>query len=62
MFCFFPETNQLELEDVDHLFEAGGVTGGVLRSRGKTVQRRHHERHVDGKLEMMAQVDYARQV
>jgi len=34
VYCFFPETNQLHLEDIDHLFEAGGVTGGVFKAKG----------------------------
>jgi hypothetical protein len=33
-YCFFPKTNQLVLEDIDHLFEGGGVTGGVFRAKG----------------------------
>jgi hypothetical protein len=45
VYCFFPETNQLELEDIDHLFEKGGITGGVFESRGKTVQRNYHTTH-----------------
>lgn len=40
VFCFFPETKGLELEDVDRLFEREGVTGGVWSTRGKTVERR----------------------
>jgi hypothetical protein len=31
---FFPKTNQLVFEDIDHLFEGGGVTGGVFRAKG----------------------------
>lgn len=46
VYIFFPETNQLELEDIDHLFDQGGVTGGVFRSRGKTVERKHAEQQV----------------
>ncbi|RFU30784.1 hypothetical protein B7463_g5557, partial [Scytalidium lignicola] len=45
VYCFFPETNQLELEDIDHLFEKGGITGGVFKSRGKTVERNYHTTH-----------------
>jgi hypothetical protein len=30
----FPETNQLELDDIDHLFERGGVTDCVFRAKG----------------------------
>jgi len=43
VYAFFPETNGLELEDVDHLFDKGGITGGVWTSKGgKTVRRREH--------------------
>jgi len=42
VYCFFPETNGLELEDVDYLFEAGGITGGVLKAKGgRTVMPGH---------------------
>lgn len=34
VYAFFPETNQLELEDIDHLFDKGGLTGGVWQSKG----------------------------
>lgn len=45
MYCFFPETSQLQLEDVDHLFEKGGVTGGVWGSKGgRTVEPGVHAR------------------
>ncbi|KAI9660042.1 MAG: hypothetical protein M1821_001394 [Bathelium mastoideum] len=43
VYCFFPETNQLSLEDIDHLFEGGGITGGVFKSRGRPVQSHVHE-------------------
>jgi MFS family permease len=44
VYCFFPETNQLELEDIDHLFDKGGLTGGVFSSKGgRTVERRQHQ-------------------
>ncbi|QLI74408.1 Sugar transporter STL1 [Metarhizium brunneum] len=38
VYFFFPETSGLELEDVDHLFENGGITGGVFESRGRPVR------------------------
>jgi len=34
VWCFFSEINGLELEDIDHLFDKGGFTGGVLFSKG----------------------------
>lgn len=46
MYCFFPETRGLQLEDVDHLFERGGLTGGVLTSKGgMTVKPGWHTTH-----------------
>ncbi|TVY57074.1 Sugar transporter STL1 [Lachnellula cervina] len=48
VYCFFPETNQLGLEDVDHLFEQGGLTGGVFGAKGgRTVEPGVHERVPD---------------
>jgi hypothetical protein len=45
VYSFFPETNQLQLEDIDHLFEKGGVTGGVFKSKGgRTVEAGYHSR------------------
>ncbi|KAE9399405.1 general substrate transporter [Gymnopus androsaceus JB14] len=34
VFFFFPETRGLELEEIDHIFEKGGITGGVWGSPG----------------------------
>lgn len=42
VFFFFPETKGLELEDVDHLFSRGGITGGVWETRGYPVFPGHH--------------------
>jgi sugar porter (SP) family MFS transporter len=40
IYLFFPETMGLELEDIDHIFDKGGITGGVLGAKGgKTVRR-----------------------
>ena len=47
VYAFFPETNQLELEDIDHLFDKGGITGGVWGSKGgRTVEHGGHVRDV----------------
>lgn len=48
MYCFFPETNQLELEDIDHIFEGGDkITRGVFGAKGgRTVDRSVHERNM----------------
>jgi hypothetical protein len=38
IYLFFPETSNMSLEDVDFLFEKGGITGGVwayTRGRGE---------------------------
>lgn len=44
--CFFPETAGLQLEDIDHLFEKGGVTGCVFRAKGgRTVEPGYHASH-----------------
>ncbi|KII90209.1 hypothetical protein PLICRDRAFT_159619 [Plicaturopsis crispa FD-325 SS-3] len=41
VYLFFPETKGLELEDIDHIFDKGGITGGVWSSKGgRTVERR----------------------
>ena len=46
MYAFFPETAGLQLEDIDHLFEAGGITGGVLKAKGgRTVVPGYHAYH-----------------
>lgn len=50
VYCFYPEAKGIELEDVPLLFAKGGVTGGVLPSKGsRTVQLHQHalERHLD---------------
>ncbi|KAF8464512.1 general substrate transporter [Gautieria morchelliformis] len=45
IYLFFPETKGLELEDIDHIFEKGGITGGVWGAKGgMTVQRGVHSR------------------
>ena len=46
VYCFFPETAGLQMEDIDHLFEKGGVTGGVLKAKGgRTVTPGYHATH-----------------
>ncbi|TFK37519.1 general substrate transporter [Crucibulum laeve] len=41
VYFFFPETHSLELEEIDAIFEKGGITGGVWGSPGgRTVEKR----------------------
>lgn len=42
VYCFFPETKGLTLEDIDLIFAKGGITGGVFSSKGRTVQPNQH--------------------
>jgi sugar porter (SP) family MFS transporter len=46
VYFFFPETMGLELEDIDHIFDKGGITGGVFSSRGRTVTAGSHQAYV----------------
>lgn len=55
VYCFFPETRGLELEDIDHLFDKGGITGGVWSSSGgRTVEPRRIRKDVEEVLEREA--------
>lgn len=59
VYCFYPETKGITLEDIPLLFHKGGITGGVLTSKGgRTVIPHQHaqEAHVDEKLQT-AQVE-----
>ena len=48
VYCFFPETRGLELEDIDHIFEKGGITGGVWSSPGgRTVEPQRIRKDVE---------------
>lgn len=61
VYIFFPETKGLELEDVDHIFEKGGITGGVWSSPGgRTVERRRTARDVEVLQENEKEVDEVR--
>ena len=44
VYCFYPETKGLELEDIPLLFPKKSITGGVFTSRGKTVVPHQHAR------------------
>lgn len=53
VYCFYPETQGITLEDIPLLFSKGGITGGVLTSKGgRTVVPHQHaqEAHVDEKM------------
>jgi hypothetical protein len=55
IYCFYPETKGLELEDIPLLFTKGGITGGVLTFKGgRTVTPGQHARdvQVDRKVEV----------
>ncbi len=41
VYLVFPETKGLELEDIDHIFDKGGFTGGVWYSPGGRTVGRH---------------------
>ena len=47
VYCFYPETRRLELEDIPLLFARGGFTGGVFSTRGKTVTPGQHAQEAD---------------
>ena len=44
VYCFYPETKGLELEDIPLLFPKKSITGGVFTSRGRTVVPHQHAR------------------
>ncbi|PSN67065.1 general substrate transporter [Corynespora cassiicola Philippines] len=54
IYCFYPETKGITLEDIPLLFSKGGFTGGVFTSKGgRTVTPHQHaqEAHLDEKME-----------
>ncbi|CCH44489.1 Low-affinity glucose transporter HXT1 [Wickerhamomyces ciferrii] len=49
IYLFFPETANLELEDIDLIFYKGGITGGVWSTKGKTIEKNaHFKKDVEG--------------
>ena len=66
VYFFFPETANMRLEDVDYIFEAGGITGGVLSKgahfadRRQDIEEAHH--HDDIKSESASSTPPAREV
>jgi sugar porter (SP) family MFS transporter len=44
VYCFYPETKGIELEDIPALFPKKSLTGGVFTSRGRTVVPKQHHR------------------
>lgn len=57
VYFFFPETKGLELEDVDHLFEKGGITGGVFETRGFPVYPGYHRTMNAERIEKQAETE-----
>ncbi|KAK4949872.1 hypothetical protein LTR10_011714 [Elasticomyces elasticus] len=58
VYFFFPEIANMRLEDVDHLFESGGITGGVLNKGGRLADRRRDiEVANHGQVESNGQVE-----
>ncbi|KAF8760141.1 General substrate transporter [Rhizoctonia solani] len=55
-YAFFPETANLSLEDVDHLFEKGGLTGGVWGAPGGRTVIAHSD-HITGSAALRARND-----
>lgn len=55
-YAFFPETANLSLEDVDHLFEKGGITGGVWGAPGGRTVTAHSDR-IAGPGAIQAKID-----
>ncbi|KAJ5991428.1 hypothetical protein N7522_011635 [Penicillium canescens] len=57
VYFFFPETKGLELEDLDHLFEKGGITGGVFETRGFPVHPGYHRTMNAERIEKQAETE-----
>ncbi|KAJ9494348.1 hypothetical protein LTR99_000004 [Exophiala xenobiotica] len=56
VYFFFPETTNLQLEDVDYLFEVKGITGGARGEARKHIAARHDTENAR-KVEMGRQGD-----
>lgn len=54
VYFFFPETQNIELEDINLLFARGGFTGGVFSTGGRTVRPHQHaeEANLEAKREV----------
>ncbi|KAG7699352.1 hypothetical protein KL950_000791 [Ogataea haglerorum] len=58
VFCFYPETKGLELEDIDHLFDRGGFTGGVFTTRGHPIRPGERRKDIESKAFVVDEKDH----
>ncbi|KAL7274083.1 hypothetical protein RUND412_003028 [Rhizina undulata] len=57
VYCFFPETKGLGLEEIDWVFEKGGITGGVLGAKGRRVEGEGNSEGEEGEKGVAGQVE-----